>query len=68
MLVITRKPDESLLLFSGDGERIEIVTLSVKGNRVQYGIIAPKSVRVIRAEIEHKPRPTSKEAVTNEHA
>lgn len=63
MLVITRKRDESLLLFVGD-VRIEILTLSVRGNRAQYGIIAPKSVRAMRAEIEHRPLPISKEATS----
>jgi len=67
VLVITRKANESILLFVGD-VRIEIATLSVRGNRTQSGIEAPKSVRVIRAELEHRPLPTSKEAVINENA
>jgi len=47
MLVLTRKPHESLAI----GDNIEITVLSVKGNQVQLGINAPKDVCILRDEL-----------------
>jgi len=47
MLVLTRKPHESLAI----GDNIEITVLSVKGNQVQIGINAPKEVCIMRDEL-----------------
>ncbi|PCJ88393.1 MAG: carbon storage regulator [Thiotrichaceae bacterium] len=47
MLVLTRKPNESLTI----GDNIEITVLSVKGNQVQIGINAPKDVCILRDEL-----------------
>jgi len=47
MLVLTRKPHESLAI----GDNIEITVLSVKGNQVQIGINAPKDVCILRDEL-----------------
>lgn len=47
MLVLTRKPHESLAI----GDNIEITVLSVKGNQVQLGINAPKEVCILRDEL-----------------
>lgn len=44
MLVLTRKSDERILI--GDG--IELIVLSVQGNRVRFGIQAPVDVSIAR--------------------
>ena len=47
MLVLSRKPGESLCL----GEDIEILLLEVRGDTVRLGITAPRSVKVWRKEL-----------------
>jgi len=47
MLIITRKPGESIVI----GDDIVIRCMEVRGNQVRYGIDAPKSVTVHRQEI-----------------
>lgn len=53
MLVVTRKPNESLIL-DVDGKRIEVKILGVKGNQVRVGTDAPKDVHIIRDELLKK--------------
>jgi len=53
MLVLTRKLDEAIQI----GDDIKITVLRVKGNTVRIGIEAPKSVRVIRDELERESAP-----------
>ena len=47
MLVLNRRPDESLKI----GEEVTITILGVRGNSVRIGISAPKSLPVHREEI-----------------
>lgn len=47
MLVLSRKKNESVLI---DGD-IRIEVLSVKGNQVRLGIVAPRKTRVLRGEL-----------------
>ena len=47
MLVISRKPGESLIL----SDDIKITLLSVSGDKVAIGIEAPRSVSIIREEL-----------------
>ena len=46
MLVLTRKPNEAIVI---DGE-IEIMVVHVRGNRVGLGFRAPSSVSIQRKE------------------
>jgi len=48
MLVLTRKPDQSIIINDGD---IEIVVISVKGGRVKLGIEAHKDIPIYRQEV-----------------
>jgi carbon storage regulator len=48
MLVIRRRPGESLLI--GDG--IEVQVVDIAGGRVKLGITGPKEVRVLRKELK----------------
>lgn len=52
MLVLTRKPDEQIRI----GDDIVITIVRVKGNTIRVGVEAPKGVRVIRGELEGKPK------------
>ena len=66
MLVLTRKPDQSIVI----GTDIEITVLEVRGEQVRLGIRAPRSVAVHRKEVfeqikneaaADQPAPTSVE-------
>lgn len=48
MLVLSRKQNESIII----DDDIEVQVLEVRNGRVRLGIRAPKSRRVVRAEIE----------------
>lgn len=50
MLVLTRKLDESIRI----SDDITITILKVKGNTVRIGIEAPRSIRVVRSELDAK--------------
>lgn len=47
MLVLSRKKNESIMI----GDNIEVKILAVEGDQIKIGIVAPKSVKVHRAEI-----------------
>lgn len=47
MLVLSRKPNQSIMI--GDG--IEVVVLEVKGDTVKIGLKAPREVKVYRQEV-----------------
>lgn len=47
MLIVTRRPDESIMI----GNDVTVTILGVKGNQVRVGINAPKNVAVYREEI-----------------
>lgn len=47
MLILTRKPGESLFI----GESVKITVMEIKGNQIRIGIDAPKELRIYREEI-----------------
>ena len=47
MLILTRRPGESLLI----GDDVEITLINVEGNQVKVGIKAPDDVTILRAEL-----------------
>ena len=47
MLVLTRKPGQSIMI--GDG--VEVQVLSVAGEKVRLGITAPRDVSIFRDEV-----------------
>jgi carbon storage regulator len=47
MLVLTRKPGQSIMI--GDG--VEVQVLSVAGEKVRLGITAPRDVSIYRNEV-----------------
>jgi len=68
MLVLTRKPNQSIMI----GDDIEVSVLSVVGDKVRIGIQAPQEIPVFRTEIyveiqrEEGERGPSSEAVRAE--
>jgi carbon storage regulator len=59
MLVLTRKPGESIKL----GETITITVLSIKGKQVKLGIEVPEDVPVYREEVLRKVQEQNRMAV-----
>ena len=47
MLVLTRKPNQSIMI----GDDVEVSVLSVVGDKVRIGIHAPHDIPVFRTEI-----------------
>jgi len=47
MLVLSRQSEESVMI----GENVRVTVVAIRGNRVQLGISAPRSVPVHRREI-----------------
>jgi len=60
MLVLTRKPGESIAI----GEDIVVTVLTVNGGQVRVGISAPASVRVLREEIYSSLKEENRAAAT----
>ncbi len=50
MLVLTRKVGESLLI----GDNIEVRITQIRGGQVRVSVVAPKSVKVVRGELERR--------------
>ena len=48
MLVVTRKPDESITI----ADNIEITILEIAKDKVKIGINAPKEVKIFRSELK----------------
>ncbi|MGE7622499.1 carbon storage regulator CsrA [Viridibacillus sp. NPDC096237] len=59
MLVLTRKTGESIMI----GDNIELKVLTVEGDHVKLGIVAPKSIKVHRSEVYQAIQEQNKEAV-----
>jgi carbon storage regulator len=47
MLVLTRKPNQSIMI----GDDVEISVLAIMGEKVRIGISAPREVPVFRREV-----------------
>ena len=48
MLVLSRKPTESILI----GDSVVITVLEIRGNKVRIGIDAPREIHVLRSELQ----------------
>lgn len=56
MLILTRRPGETILIDTSDGEQIQVAVLGVKGNQVRVGIEAPVDVVILRKEVADRRR------------
>ncbi|MBD8025410.1 carbon storage regulator CsrA [Ureibacillus sp. Re31] len=59
MLVLSRKKNESIMI----GDHIEVKILSVDGDQVKLGIVAPRNVKVHRSEVFQAIQDQNKEAL-----
>ena len=50
MLILTRRPAETIYI----GESVTVTVLGVVGNQVRFGIEAPRSITIDRAEIRER--------------
>ncbi|MBX6378324.1 MAG: carbon storage regulator CsrA [Clostridia bacterium] len=60
MLVLSRRPGQSIVI--GDG--IEVTVLSVQGDVVRLGVVAPRSVAVHRREVYDAVQAENRRAAT----
>ena len=51
MLILTRRPGESLIIELPTGEQIKVAVLGVKGNQVRIGTDAPGDIAIMREEL-----------------
>ena len=58
MLALTRRKGESVII----GDNVEVVVLSVMGEQVRLGIIAPKRIPVHRKEIYEQIQAENRQA------
>jgi carbon storage regulator len=58
MLVLTRKPEQSIVV----GGEIEITILEVRGEQVRVGIRAPRAIAIHRKEIFEQIKQANKTA------
>ena len=64
MLILTRKPDQSIII----DDEIVITVLAVEGDRVKLGITAPRHIAVLREEVRRGTRGENERAVTPERS
>lgn len=60
MLVLSRKPGEKIVI----GDDITVVVLDLRGEQVQLGIAAPRSIPVHRYEVYESIRAVTEEAAS----
>jgi carbon storage regulator CsrA len=53
MLVLTRRIDEEVII----GDDVRVTVVSIHGNTVRLGFTAPRSVRVMRLELQARRAP-----------
>ncbi len=58
MLALTRKKGESIVI----GDNVEIVIISIQGEQVKLGIVAPKEISVHRKEIYEQIQAENRQA------
>ena len=51
MLILTRRPNETLVFRTASGELIKVTVLGMHANQVRIGVDAPKSISVDREVI-----------------
>lgn len=51
MLILTRRPGETLIIELPNGKQIDVTVLEVKGNQVRLGTDAPDDIAIVRKEL-----------------
>ena len=61
MLVLSRKKGETIMI----NDNIEVKVLSIEGDQVKLGIVAPKSVKIYRQEVYAQIEQQNEEALNS---
>ncbi|NWN92264.1 carbon storage regulator [Marinobacter adhaerens] len=61
MLILSRKPGESLVMTTESGEEIQLIVLQSSGIQVRMGVDANHSVTIDREEIHLKKQAEAKD-------
>ena len=61
MLVLTRKPGQSVLI----GDNVEVKIIDIQGDQVRIGISAPKDISILRKELMDEVKQANREAVVD---
>ncbi len=61
MLVLTRKPKQSIIL----GDDIKLTVLSVEGDRISIGVEAPKNVKIFRTELLEETKHLNRQSLSS---
>ena len=64
MLILTRKPDEKIII----GDNIVVSVIEIRGDQVRLGVDAPKTVKVFRQEVFDAIRAENKAAAASKAA
>lgn len=56
MLILTRRPNEVVVIIPDNGPEIRIQVLGVKGNQVRLGFEAPAGVMIDREEVHDRKK------------
>jgi carbon storage regulator len=64
MLILTRRPDEKIII----GDDIVISIVEVRGDQVRVGVDAPKTVKVYREEVYQAIKNENKAAAASSPA
>ena len=51
MLILTRRPGESIIIELPTGERVQVTVLRAKGSQVRIGTAAPDDIAIVREEL-----------------
>jgi len=54
VLILTRRPGETIIIETPAGEQISITVLEVKGHQVRIGTKAPDDISIVREELLDK--------------
>lgn len=59
MLILTRKPDEEIIIRHPDGSEVKIQIIEIRDQRVKLGFDAPTSILIHRKEVLNSNKPTT---------
>ncbi len=62
MLILTRKPGESIFI----GDQIKVTIVEIKGSQIRLGVDAPKDLRIYREEIYEQILEENKQAAVQD--
>lgn len=56
MLILQRRPDESIVICLPNGELVYVTVLGVRGHSARIGVTAPRGIAVHREEVYERIR------------